>query len=96
MKSGRTPRSSTGSVRFLLLPSFVPKCLYLDGGVEFVLIARFDSFQPLDDRLDVTADFALERRGASIVHSGVDGVTPGQDGFSVGTLCTETQKTEKT
>lgn len=50
-------------------------CSYLDGGVELVLIHRFNSFQPLDDRLDVAADLTLEGRGSSVVHRGVDGVS---------------------
>lgn len=61
-------------------------CLYLNGGVKFVLITGFDSFKPLDDRFDVTAHFALERRRSSVIHGGVDGVSAGQDGFGVGTL----------
>jgi len=61
-------------------------CLYLYGGVELVLVALFDSFQPLNHRLDVTADFTLERRGSSVVHRGVDGVSASQNRFRVGTL----------
>lgn len=60
--------------------------MYLDGGVKFVLVTRFDSFKPLDNRLDVTADFTLERSGSSVVHSGVDGVSTSQNGSRVGTL----------
>lgn len=67
-------------------------CSYLYGGVEFVLVTRFDSLEPLDDRLDVAADFTLERRGSSVVHRGVDGVSASQDGFGVGTLCRKTHK----
>lgn len=62
-------------------------CVYLDGGVVFVLIARLDSFEPLDDRLDVTADFTLEGRGSPVIHSGIDRMGARQDGFRVGTLC---------
>lgn len=60
--------------------------MYLDGGVKFVLVTRFDSFKPLDNRLDVTADFTLERSGSSVVHGGVDGVSTSQNGSRVGTL----------
>lgn len=70
-------------------------CLYLYGGVKLVLITRLDSFKPLDDRLDVTADFTLERCGSSVVHGGVDRVSTGQDGFRVGTLCTKRHKRDK-
>lgn len=65
---------------------FRDACLYLYGGVKFVLVTRFDSFKPLNDRLDVTADFALEGRGSTVVHSGVHGVCTSQDGLRVGTL----------
>lgn len=60
--------------------------LYLYGGVKFVLVTRFNSFKPLNNRLDVTADFTLERCGSSVVHGGVDRVSTGQNGFRVGTL----------
>lgn len=59
---------------------------YLYRGVELVLVTRFNPLQPLNNRLDVTADFTLERRGSSVVHGGVDGVSAGQDGFGVGAL----------
>lgn len=61
-------------------------CVHLYGGVKFVLISRFNSFKPLDNRLDVTADFTLEGSGSSVVHCGVDGVRTSQNGFGVGTL----------
>lgn len=60
--------------------------LYLYGGVKFVFITRFDSFKPLDNWLDVTADFTLKRRGSPIIHGGVDRVSTCQDGFRVGTF----------
>lgn len=59
---------------------------YLYRGVELVLVTRFNPLQPLNNRLDITADFTLERRGSSVVHGGVDGVSAGQDGFGVGAL----------
>lgn len=62
------------------------KCVYLYGGVKIVFISWFNPFKPLNNRLDVTADFTLERSGSSIVHSGVDGVITSQNGFRVGTL----------
>ena len=61
-------------------------CLYLYRGVKFVLVPGFNSLEPLNNRLDVAADFTLERRGSSVVHGGVDGVRTGQDGFGVGAL----------
>lgn len=60
--------------------------LYLYGGVKFLFITRFNSLKPLDNRLDVTPDFTLERRGSPVVHGGVDRVGTCQDGFRVGTL----------
>lgn len=60
--------------------------MYLDGGVEFVLVTGFDSFQPLNDRLDVAADFTLEGGRSSVVHGGVDRVSASQNGFRVGTF----------
>lgn len=61
--------------------------MYLDGGVELVLVTRLNSFKPLDDWFDITADFALERRGSSVVYSGVDWVSTSQDRLRLGTLC---------
>ncbi len=61
-------------------------CLYLYGGVKFVLITRLNPFKPLNNWLDVAADFTLERRGSSVVHGGVDGVSTSQNGLRVGTL----------
>lgn len=69
--------------------------MYLYGGVKFVLITRFDSFKPLDNRLDVTADFTLKRRGSSVVHGGVDRVSSSQDGFRVGALCRKRHERDK-
>lgn len=71
---------------FTYKSDFGKVCLYLYGGVKFVLISRFNSFKPLNNRLDVTADFTLERSGSSVVHGGVDGVSTSQNGFRVGTL----------
>ena len=59
---------------------------YLYGGVEFVLIARFNSFEPLDHWLDVAANFTLKRCGPPVVHGGVDRVSASQYGLGVGTL----------
>lgn len=67
-------------------------CSHLYGGVELVLVPGFDPLEPLDDRLDVAADFALERGGSSVVHGGVDRVSAGQDGFRVGALCEKERK----
>lgn len=69
---------------------------HLYGGVEFVLVPGFDPLEPLNDRLDVTADFALERGGSSVVHGGVDRVSASQDGFRVGALYEKEHKETKT
>lgn len=71
-------------------------CSHLYGGVEFVLVPRLDPLEPLNDRLDVTADFALERGGSSVVHGGVDRVGASQDGFRVGALYEKEHKETKT
>lgn len=71
-------------------------CSHLYGGVELVLVPGFDPLEPLNDRLDVTADFALERGGSSVVHSGVDRVSASQDGFRVGALCEKEHEKTKT
>lgn len=60
--------------------------MHLDGGVIFSLLPRLNPLQPLDNRLDVTADFTLEGGGSAVVHSGVDGVGAGQNGLRVGPL----------
>lgn len=64
----------------------------LNGGVVFALITGFNPFQPLDDRLDVAAHFALERRGATIVYSSVYWMSASQDGLGICTLCNEIKK----
>lgn len=71
-------------------------CSHLYGGVEFVLVPGFDPLEPLNDRLDVTADFALERGGSSVVHGGVDRVSASQDGLRVGALCEKEHRKTKT
>lgn len=60
--------------------------MHLDGGVIFSLLPRFNPLKPLDNRLDVTADFTLEGSGSAVVHSGVDRVGTSQNGFRVGSL----------
>lgn len=62
---------------------------HLDGWVIFGLLSWFHPFQPLDNRLDVAADFTLEGGGSPVVHSGVDGVSTSQNGFRVGSLWRE-------
>lgn len=68
-------------------------CPHLYGGVEFALFAGLDPFQPLNGRLAVAADFALERRGSPVDHGGVDRVGSGQDGHGVGALCEQERET---
>lgn len=60
--------------------------MHLDGGVVFRLLPGFDPLKPLDNGLDVAADFTLEGSGSAVVHSGVDGVSTSQNGFRVGSL----------
>lgn len=66
---------------------------HLYGGVEFALLAGLDPFQPLNGRLAVAADFALEGRGSPVDHGGVDRVGSGQDGHGVGALCKQGRET---
>lgn len=63
----------------------------IDGGVVLALRAILHPLQPLDDGLDVAAHLALEGGGATVVHRGVHGVCPCQDGLGPRPLCTETQ-----
>lgn len=60
---------------------------HLDGGVVAALLVVLHALQPLDDRLHVAPDLALERRGASVVHRGVDRVGARQNGPGAGPLC---------
>lgn len=65
---------------------------HLDGGVVAALLVILHALQPLDDRLDVAPDFALERCGASVVHCGVNRVGARQNGLGAGPLCKHTQR----
>lgn len=60
--------------------------MHLDGGVISGLLPGFHPLEPLDHRLDVTADFTLEGGGPAVVHGGVDGVGARQNGLGVGSL----------
>lgn len=104
MVSNLQIKPQTGKVQFQISQILVINCMRIDlsklcvhlyGGVKFVLISRFNSLQPLNNRLDVTADFTLERSGSSVVHSGVDGVSTSQNGFRVGALYKKTQQRPK-
>ena len=64
----------------------------LNGGVVATLLIILHALQPLDDRLDVAPDFALEGRGASVVHRGVDRVRARHNGLGAGPLCTHRRR----
>lgn len=60
---------------------------HLQGGVVAPLRARIHPLQPLDDGLHVAVNFTLEGSSSSELYSGVDRVSPGENGLGVGALC---------
>lgn len=64
----------------------------LNSGVVLALTAWFDPLQPLDDRLHVTAYFALEGSGATIVYCSIYWMSARQDGLGICALYNEIRK----
>lgn len=69
-----------------------PVVSHLDGGVVAALLVRLYAFEPLNDGLNVAAHFALEGRGASVVHRGVERVHARQNRLGVCPLCEDMKK----
>lgn len=68
---------------------------HLDGGVVAALLVGLHAFEPLNNRLNVASHFALERRGASVVHRRVDRMGARQNRFGVCPLCVDRENNVK-